>query len=405
MVDNASVTQTVAPIEQQLTRSQLLLLAGLAALGALSTNIMLPSFPSIAQALQVPTSALGMTLSSFFVAFAVGQLAVGPLSDRYGRRSLVLGGLAIFLVGSVLCASATEMPTLIVGRIVQALGVCAASVLSRAIARDLFAGEALARVLALTMVAMSAAPGFSPLLGGALEQAFGWRAAFIFVAIIGIVLAAHYVLVIGETHPVHRRAPISLRTIAYGYAKLAGNRLFIRPALAVSLIIGALYAFFATAPAILMEILGLSAIQLGLFFAATVLVVFAAGMLAPRMAHRYGARSTATAGFGIALLGGLALVLSASHIGLLTFSMAITIFLFGMGLANPLGTAAALQPFGQQAGLASALLGFLQMGCAAAVIAVASALPVTPVASLGWVLTGASLLAVFLMAYRGSLLR
>ena len=136
------------------------LLAGLAALGALATNIILPAFPQIGASLGVSSQELGLTLSSFFVAFAFGQLLVGPLSDRFGRKWHVLGGLAVFVAGSVLCALAGTLPVLILGRVIQAFGACAASVLSRAIARDLFDGEALARALALTMIAMAAAPAF-----------------------------------------------------------------------------------------------------------------------------------------------------------------------------------------------------------------------------------------------------
>lgn len=139
----------------------LVLLASLAALGTLATNIILPSFPSMGAELGISSREMGLTLSYFFVAFAVGQLLVGPVSDRYGRKWLVIGGLLIFSLGSLLCAYASSLHTLLAGRVVQALGVCAASVLSRAIARDLFEGEALARILALIMVAMAAAPGFS----------------------------------------------------------------------------------------------------------------------------------------------------------------------------------------------------------------------------------------------------
>ena len=134
-----------APSEHHLTGGILFLLAGLAALGALATNIILPAFPRIGAGLGVSSQELGLTLSSFFVAFAVGQLLVGPLSDRFGRKWLVLGGLVVFAAGSVLCALADTLPFLVLGRVIQALGACAASVLSRAIARDLFDGEELAR--------------------------------------------------------------------------------------------------------------------------------------------------------------------------------------------------------------------------------------------------------------------
>lgn len=377
-----------------LTGRLLFLLAGLAALGALSTNVILPSFPSIGMSLGITARDLGPTLSSFFVAFAIGQLFVGPLSDRYGRRPLVLGGLAVFAIGSAVCATADSLAVLILGRVVQAIGVCAASVLSRAIARDLFDGAALARALSLVMVAMAAAPGFSPLLGSALDSMLGWRSSFVVVGGLGLVLAVHYLLDTGETHPADRRAALMPLRIVRAYAGLAADARFILPAGAVSLVLGALYAFFAAAPAILMEGLGLSSLQLGLFFASTVFVVFAAGLAAPRLAHRFGAPRTMIAGTALAALGGAGLLATAQETGFATFTAAITVFLFGMGLTNPLGTAITLHPFSDRAGLASALLGFLQLLCAAIGTTIATSLGFDPAAALGVVLTGASTLAL-----------
>ncbi|MGH6875719.1 MAG: MFS transporter, partial [Aestuariivirgaceae bacterium] len=260
--------------ERPLTGETLFLLAGLAALGALATNIILPAFPRIGAGLGVSSQGLGLTLSSFFVAFALGQLLVGPLSDRLGRKWLVLGGLAVFVAGSVLCAVADSLSVLILGRVIQAFGACAASVLSRAIARDLFDGEALARALALTMIAMAAAPGFSPLLGSALESLFGWRITFLVVAAFGVALALHYWTSVGETHPTDRRASLAASDVASAYGRLLVDQRFLLPALSVSLVIGGLYTFFAAAPAVLMSEVGLTAFQLGLSFAATVLIVF-----------------------------------------------------------------------------------------------------------------------------------
>ena len=259
-----------ASSERHVTGGILFLLAGLAALGALATNIILPAFPRIGAELEISSPELGLLLSSFFVAFALGQLAVGPLSDRFGRKPLVLGGLAVFAAGSVVCAVAGTLPLLVLGRVIQALGACAASVLSRAIARDLFDGEALGRALALTMIAGAAAPGFSPLLGSILAGLFGWRMIFFIVAAFGVALALHYLGRVGETHPVGRRTPLASSAVASAYARLAADPRFLLPALAVSLIIGGLYSFFAAAPGVLMNELGLTAIQLGLSFATTV---------------------------------------------------------------------------------------------------------------------------------------
>ncbi len=379
----------------------LAVLAGLAALGALSTNIILPAFPRMASELGVDTRDMGLVLSSFFLAFAIGQLFVGPVSDRWGRRAPVLGGLALFLAGSLVCAWAPTLPLLVAGRVVQALGVCAASVLSRAIARDLFEGEALSRTLALTMVAMAAAPGFSPLLGSAMEYGPGWRASFALVALLGLLLALAYAVVVGETHPADRRAAATPAAVLRGYAALARDVRFMGPALAVSVIIGGLYAFFAATPAMLMGRIGLSAVQLGLFFASTVFVVFAAGMLAPRLAHRWGAARVARCGCAVAVAGALALLAGGEDGGLGQFTAAVALYLFGMGLVNPLGTAMALGPFSRQAGLASSLLGGLQMGCAGGMTALASLAGGSPAVTLGLVLAVASALAWAALMARG----
>ena len=357
-----------------LTGRLLLLLAGLAALGSLATNIILPAFPDMARDIGTSVKDLSATLASFFVAFAVGQLFVGPLSDRFGRKWLVVSGLFVFVAGSAVCAFADGLSQLIVGRIVQALGVCATAVLSRAIARDLFEGEPLARALSLIMVAMAAAPGFSPLLGGALNNLLGWRSTFGLVAVLAVLLGMRYLSKLGETHGAEKRVALSIPAILKAYGALLTDRRFIAPALSVSLVIGSLYMFFSLAPAILMTGFGFSPLALSLFFASTVFVVFGAGAMAPNLARRWGQIRAARVGILIALAGSIALLLGWEDIYF--FSAAMTVFLLGMGLINPLGTAITLQPFGKNAGAASALLGFLQMGCAAIAIGIAAALPV-----------------------------
>ena len=358
-----------------LTAGRLTLLASLAALGALATNIMLPAFPAMARELGETPRELAWTLSSFFVVFAVGQLFVGPLSDAMGRKPFVIGGLVVFVAGSIVCAVAVSLPVLLAGRAIQALGACAASVLARAIARDLYHGPELTRALALVMIAMAAAPGFSPALGTGMTLAFGWRSTFVLVAVAGVLVALHYRQSAGETLPPARRRLAHPVTIVHTYAGLAVDPRFILPALTVSLVIGCLYSFFGAAPAILMTGFGLSATGLSIFFAATVLVVFGSGLMTARLARRWGAARVGMAGILIAMIGGLWLLLQAGVPTPAPFMAAVTLFLGGMGLINPIGTAIALDPFGDRAGVASALLGFLQMACAAIGTALIGALP------------------------------
>src|ERR1700759_3518992 len=202
MADQTTVSTMSAAPRQEVasTTAEIAVLAALAATGTLATNILLPSLPQMAASLNVSSAAVTSAITIFLAVFALGQLVVGPVSDRYGRRWPVLIGFAVFLAGSVWCGLATDLPGLLVGRVIQAAGACATSVLSRAIARDMFSGAALARAMALIMIAMAAAPGFSPLLGGALEHFFGWRSGFVFVGLFAALGATAFAGVLGETH-------------------------------------------------------------------------------------------------------------------------------------------------------------------------------------------------------------
>lgn len=377
----------------------LLTLAALSALATLSTNILLPSLPVMALALGSSEAAMTAVLSLFLAVFALAQLIVGPLSDRMGRRPVVLGGLAVFIVGSMVGALANDLPWLLVGRALQAVGVAAASVLARAAARDRFEGPQLAALLGRIMVVMAAAPGFSPLLGGLLQAAWGWRALFVALVLAGLALAAAYVGIVGETLPVERRRHQPVGALARGYVVLLGDARFMRPALATAAILGALFAFFGTAPLVLARDFGFSALQVGLFFATSVFVVFAAGQTAPRWAARWGGPTVLRIGAVLATLGGLTMLV-AGGAGLAGFAVAVAIFLFGMGLVSPTGTALALTPFASQAGQASALLGFLQMAAAACLTTAAASLPGARVGALALVLAGGGVLALISGAAR-----
>src|SRR6478609_666155 len=240
--------------EASSTVLQIAVLAGLAATGTLATNILLPSLPQMAASLKVTSAAVTSAITVFLAVFAVGQLVVGPISDRYGRRWPVLIGFAVFFAGSIWCGLATDLPGLLAGRVVQAVGACATSVLSRAIARDLFTGAALARAMALIMIAMAAAPGFSPLLGGALDHFFGWRSEFVFIGGFAVLGALAYGTVLGETHHA-TRTPLAPLAIAKNYFGLITDRRFVVPAATVSLIMGGLFSMFAATPRVLIEAL------------------------------------------------------------------------------------------------------------------------------------------------------
>ena len=379
---------------------QVAILAALSASGTLATNILLPSLPEIATAVGVSSAQVTSAITIFLAMFAVGQLIVGPVSDRFGRRMPVLIGFAVFFMGSVWCALANDLSTLLTGRVVQAAGACATSVLSRAIARDLFEGEKLARALTFVMIAMAAAPGFSPLVGGALDYYFGWRSAFIFVAIFAALTAVGYSVVFGETHHATRTALDPL-AIAKNYWSLSTDRRFVVPAATVSLILGALFATFSALPRVLIEGLGFTPLQLGLFFAGTVLVVFSAGILATKLVPRLGLDRSIQLGIALACIGGGIVLLVALYDGrFMPFLFGSCVFLLGMGMVNPLGSAQTLSPFGDRAGAASALLGFWQMAAAAGGVALAAVIAKDAMVGLGLVLALASVVAAVVYQMR-----
>jgi DHA1 family bicyclomycin/chloramphenicol resistance-like MFS transporter len=399
MTDQTAAIEASPPAASS-TVLQIAVLAGLAATGTLATNILLPSLPQIAVSLKVSSAAVTSDITIFLAVFAVGQLVVGPISDRYGRRWPVLAGFAVFFAGSIWCALANDLPSLLIGRVIQAAGACATSVLSRAIARDMFSGAALARAMALIMIAMAAAPGFSPLLGGALDHYFGWRSEFVLVAAFAALGALAYGTVLGETHHA-TRTPLDPLAIAKNYLGLIVDRRFVVPAATVSLIMGGLFSIFSSAPRILIESMHFTPIQLGLFFAGTVLIVFAAGMLATKLAPRYGLDRSIRGGLFAAATGSIAMLLVSLYSpSFLPFLAAMSLFLLGMGIVNPLGTAQALSPFGDKAGAASALVGFWQMMTAAIGVWLAATISHEALSALGVVLTVFSLVAVGLYTLR-----
>lgn len=391
MTQAASVA---GPRADGISAGRLALLAGLAALGALATNIMLPAFPAIAGDLNVSPQALAWTLSAFFITFALGQLVVGPVTDAVGRSRPAFVGLGLFALGSLVCALAPSLPVLVAGRVIQALGACTTAVLARAIARDLYTGPALTRALALIMIAMAAAPGFSPALGTAMTLLFGWRATFVLVLAAAILLAIAYLAWAGETLPRDRRVKLRFGESMQTYGGLMRDQRFVAPAVTVSLMIGCLYTFFGAAPAILMDQMHFNALELSLFFAATVFVVFGSGLAGPRLAARWGVARVGMVGLLIALTSGIALLASLDAQSPTAFMAAITLFLLGMGTINPIGTAITLEPFGATAGSASALLGFLQMAFAAFGTALIGVLPLSPLASCSIIIATGALAGV-----------
>jgi MFS transporter, DHA1 family, multidrug resistance protein len=375
-----------------------------AATGLLATNIFLPSLTAMAIDLHVSSAAITSTISIFLAIFAFGQLIVGPLSDRFGRQIPVLVGLCLFVFGTIWCAFAGDLASLLVGRAIQASGACAATVLSRAIARDLFDGQALAKVMASITIATAAAPGLSPLIGGALDHFVGWRSEFVFVAIFASCALLAHVMFIGETNGTANGSASPL-AVGGSYLGLLRDARFVVPARTSSLLMAGLFAVFSAAPRVFLEHFGFSPLALGLVFAAVVVLVFGASTLAPGLSARLGFYYATLVGLGLAVVGALALLLVVlvSRNAVLPFVAGAAIFLSGLGIASPLTSAAALSPFGDKAGVAAALFGFAQMAGAACGAFLAAVVASDPALGLAIVMALASPLAMILYARGGRL--
>ena len=358
---------TAAPVPQNPIRTSrrrlLALLTALSTMGLLATNLYLPSLPGLAADLGVSANETRLTLTVFLAGLTLGQLVVGPLSDRYGRRPVLLAGLSVYVAASLACAAAPGLDMLLAARAAQAVGACAGIVVVRAVARDLFDGEALTRAMAIIATLMATAPGFSPLAGGLIETVWGWRGAFVFIAAFGLACTLLVWRWIGETNAA-RGLPLAPGRIAAGYGALLKDVRFMAPGLATGFAIGALFSYFAGAPALIIETLGFSPLQFGVITAFTVFAVFAGGALGPRIARRTGALTTVTIGLALMVTGAavMAALFSNGIVTFVSFLLPQLVFLAGLGIVNPVGTAAALQPFPDRAGAASAMLGFLQMG-------------------------------------------
>jgi DHA1 family bicyclomycin/chloramphenicol resistance-like MFS transporter len=338
------------------------LLTLLSTFGMLATNLYLPSLPSMARELSTDAGSIRATLTIFLAALAVSQLVVGPLSDRWGRRRVLLAGTILYTFASAACAAASNIEVMLIFRVFQAIGACAASVLVRAIVRDWFEGAELARALAIILTLMTAAPGFSPLLGGFIETTLGWRADFVLLAIFG---AGGTLLTwrwIAESNR-KQMTVLSLSQLLGEYRDIATTAAFIGPTLATSLAVGGLFAFFASAPAIFIQHLGVSPSMFGVVPAGLVFALFAGGAAAPRLRARFGQNGAILIALSLIALGGAAMSTATliRPLGPTEIVVPLIFYLGGIGIMNPIATAAALEPFAKTAGAAAALNGFCQM--------------------------------------------
>jgi DHA1 family bicyclomycin/chloramphenicol resistance-like MFS transporter len=339
------------------------LLAGLVAYSSVSTDLYLPSLPSLADYFETDAGTVQLTLSLFFGGFAVSQLAYGPLSDRFGRLPVLYAGLVLYLLASVGCALAPSIELLIAGRFVQAIGACAGPVLARAMVRDLYGAEQAPRVLAYLATVMGILPIIMPIAGSVLTAEFGWRANFVALAGYAAVTILGTLALLRETNQWRDPEAAHPRALARTYLGLLRNRRFLGYATCLSFIFGGLVAYIANISFVLIDYAGVPVEAFGLYFAASVFAFIGSTFVAGRITLRLGTDRMITIGGLVCLLGGLAVIAVAFaevRAGW-AYVLAIVPFLGGLGFVFPNAMGAAIAPFQRQAGAASALAGFIQM--------------------------------------------
>lgn len=345
------------------------LLTALVALGPISTDLYLPSLPAIRRDFDVDQGLAQLTLSLFMAGFAVSQLVYGPLSDRFGRRPVLLGGLGLYILASLACFLAPSIGVLLAARAVQAMGACAGPVLGRAMVRDIVPPDRAAVILSYIGMAMAIAPAVGPMIGGYLQVAFGWRASFAALMAIAALLLGVVLLALPETN--EHKNPYATRPadLLINYKRLLADPVYRGYILTLALTFAGLFSFISGAAFVLIESTGLSPDLFGLSFAAVVIGYMIGNLISSRMTRRVGHDRMIAGGLVATLSGGVSMAALAlagiAHPVAVVLPMAI--FMVGSGLILPNAMAGAVGPYPRMAGSASALLGVTQMGGAAVV--------------------------------------
>lgn len=348
-------------------RPPFLILVAVSAIGPLALNMFMPSMPGLQATFGVSYGTVQLTLTLYLVGLAVCQLFYGPLSDRYGRRPLLLAGLALFVIASIASALATSIETLILARLVQALGGASGIVLSRAIVRDLYHGEKGASVLGYITMAWVLAPMIAPVIGGYLDQFWGFRSGFVLLAIIGALTLIIAWFTLHETN-FNRRTDGRLWQSAH-YGRIFASRQFRGYATTLAFASAVFFTFLAFAPFLTVNIMGRSAVEYGLWFILVSLGYMVGNFLSGRYSVLIGNDRMVLFG-NLMTLAGASLCLLLALLGLLTplaLFAPMLLCALGNGLTIPNGTIRAISVDPLLVGTAAGLLGFVQMGISAVV--------------------------------------
>ncbi|HEX2591817.1 MAG TPA: Bcr/CflA family multidrug efflux MFS transporter [Rhizomicrobium sp.] len=345
----------------------IVLLASLVSIAPFAIDTYLPALPTLATAFHDTPAAAERTLATFFLGFAFGQSIVGPLTDRFGRKTPLYFGLGLFVIASFACTLAPDLGTLAALRLLQALGACCGGVVSRAVVRDLFEEQEGAHVLSRMILVMGIAPLLAPIIGGYFLVWFGWKSIFIMLGCIGaaILLLAHVRL--SETHDKANVRELHLGRIFADYWHLLRNRHFLGYGLGAGISSAGLFAYITASPHVYIDVFHVKPEHFGYLFGLNAFGFVLISQINAALIRRYPLRVLMLSAQTVQATGGIVLLIDAyTGFGGL-WGIVIPLFFYTPfnGAVMPPATALAMQPHRERAGLASALIGTLQFGCSA----------------------------------------
>jgi DHA1 family bicyclomycin/chloramphenicol resistance-like MFS transporter len=343
------------------------LLSSLTALAPLSMDMYLPSLPDIGASLGAPTAQVQLTIASYLFGFGTGQIFYGPASDRFGRRPVILVAIAIFGIASVACVVAPSIHALIAARFIQAVGGAGASVLARAVVRDIYSGTRAGRELSLMGSITALAPIVAPMIGGMLQTAFGWRSCFVLLVVFAAASATVVTFLLPETLHKRMSGPFSLAAMGALYRSILVNRGFRANLGILTASFVGLFAWISGAPIVMQgHVYGLSPLLFGFTFSIGAVGYLTGTFIGSRIVMRVGLDRVMGLGTLAMTAGGLIMiaVIASGAVNVIWFVGTMTIFLAGAGLTLPSSMAGALTPFPDRAGTASSVMGFVQQSSA-----------------------------------------
>ncbi len=342
-------------------RPPFVLLVAMTACGTLGMHVIIPALPATATALGMSVGTAQLTITLYLIGLAIGQLLYGPVSDRFGRRPVVLVGLSLFTAASITTAVAPNAAILIGARIMQSIGGCAGLVLGRAAVRDGAAADKAAGQLALLTLVMSMVPAIAPAIGGFITAWYGWRASYVLLSLIGAATLLACLVRLPET-----RSPDSVgsRSLVRGYVRLLRSRRFLGYAVGGACSTTAFYGFMSASPFIFERVLHQSTQRIGLYYLVLMGGVALGSLGANRLAGRLPVARALRIANSVCIAGASLFVLAdvTDTVSVVTVLLPVVLFMVGAGMASPFALAGSVSVNPQAIGAASGLYGFVQMG-------------------------------------------